>query len=459
MAPLPASSKSMLQKQLESISSERFIHYDLGRFTAALKHVGNPEKIVKTLVVAGTNGKGTTTLYLSSMLRENGFEVGTYLSPHLQCPSERLLHNLEPIAEEAMLALVEEYRETAAQFRLTYFEYLTLLCFIWAKRARLDFLVLEVGLGGRLDATNVTRPIASVITNIDWDHQQYLGNTLEAIFREKFAVVPPEGLCFTGIRQRQLAELLVKECDAIDTIYYFASELKTEVQAVDWKGQLCTINQYPVTLSCPSPGALESAALAFLTARIVFPRFSLESLQRGLASVKAPGRFELVQEEPRVILSGDHNPAGIDCLERTLKAIPRRGRLKIICAFSPDKPFTDMYARLKTMADEIHLTVVSDLRERLPSDYFTLAEVEENARECVERVVRESSREDTVLVTGSLYLIGEVRGLWRKRADFLTAPRLTPGQTSETKDASNAARPRIREVEQTPVRSVLDGAP
>lgn len=184
-------SNARVQAKLETISNERFIHYDLERFQTALNAVGNPQKAVKTLIVSGTNGKGTTTLLLSSAIMETGAKVGTYLSPHLQTPNERLLYNLAPIGSAEFEALIDEMMPTANKFRLTYFEFLTLLAFVWARKRALDFLILEVGLGGRLDATNVSNPIASLITNIDWDHQAYLGNTLEEIFREKFAVVRP----------------------------------------------------------------------------------------------------------------------------------------------------------------------------------------------------------------------------------------------------------------------------
>lgn len=451
---------STLQEKLEGISNERVIHYSLDRFHSVLNAVGNPEKSVKTMVTAGTNGKGTTSLLLSSAIEASGARVGTYLSPHLQSPNERLLHNLVPVEEAEFEALVDEFKPLADKFRLTYFEFLTLVAFLWAQRAELDFLVLEVGLGGRLDATNVTTPIASLITNIDWDHQQWLGDSLEAIFNEKFAVVPPESLCFTGIKQRKLGEELIRRCDAIDTIYYFTRELRVvEGISRDWFGQSFSINGFPFSSVCPTPGAVQSTLLAYLAARIVFPKLSVPQLQEAFARVKNPGRFEVVQEDPLVILSGDHNPAGVECLLQTLEQLPKKGDLRILCAFSPDKPFQAMFERLKNVASEITLTIIPRLRDALPASYFEMAKVHYDPVEALESLILRSGKDDVVLVTGSLYLVGEVRSLWKRRADFLTNPKLHHLPAVSKSDVPNPTTPRQEEVPQTNAPTSRGAAP
>ncbi len=203
---------SNLEAFLEQIGSERLIDYSLERFRSALQAVQNPERDAKTIVIAGTNGKGTVSLLLSNALREAGFKVGTYLSPHLQQPNERFLDGLRPERESELLRLAKEHWEISKQYRLTYFEFLTLLCFAWASRKKFDFLVLEVGLGGRLDATNVTTPLACAITTIDLDHQEYLGNTVEKILEEKMGILRAGSPVFSGITQSSLRSRLDQRC-------------------------------------------------------------------------------------------------------------------------------------------------------------------------------------------------------------------------------------------------------
>ncbi len=192
---------SELENLLGERGGERRINYALDRFRKALESVGNPERDVYTIVTSGTNGKGTTSLYLSAALRTAGFEVMTYLSPHLQHPTERFLLNMVPIAEDELTELALEYRKTGNAYELSYFEYLTLLVFVWARKRRPQFLILEAGLGGRLDATNVTDPIACLLTNVGFDHMEYLGDTLEQILEEKLGTLRHESLFFTGVRR------------------------------------------------------------------------------------------------------------------------------------------------------------------------------------------------------------------------------------------------------------------
>jgi len=406
-----------LEKILEALGGERRIDYSLNRFQRALASIGNPEKNVQTLVIAGTNGKGTVSLLLSSALREAGFSVGTYLSPHLQAVQERFLHNLTPIKEAPLDALAVELEPVAKSHDLTYFEFLTLIHYVWSSREGFDFNVMECGLGGRLDATNVNDPIATVITNISYDHQEYLGDTLEKILEEKMGVLRPEALLFTGVREKALLERIDQRCLELDAIPYFAKEIQTKITGIFPDRQTVTFNDYPFTLSNPSQTAVENASLAFLLMRIVFPKIPMEILHQAFAQVKNPGRMETVQENPRVILSGDHNPAGIASLIETLE---RSGihRPKIICAFSPDKPHAEMYRSLAEISGEITLTSVPRLRDKMPAAYFELGPYVENPVQAVEQVLGRAQPSDTLVITGSLYLIGEVRGLWRETAVF-----------------------------------------
>lgn len=406
-----------LETLLESLGGEKRINYALDHFKSALKSVGNPEKAVKSILIGGTNGKGTTTLLVSQALKTEGLKVSTYLSPHLQSPTERILNNLTPIPEQELLDLALEFEPTARKFNLTYFEYLTLLFFVQAKRIKSDFSVIEVGLGGRLDSTNVVEPIASVLTNVSFDHQAILGNSLEAILTEKLGIIRPKGLLFTGINDSKLRKMIESRCSELGVVFRYSTEVQTEITKVTWGGQEVTLNGTPFFLTNPSPGTIANAALAFLSLRNIFPKMTLSTIQEGFRNTKTPGRFETVKLNPRVVLSGDHNPAGVECLKETLKSMSS-GRLLTICGFSPDKPYQEMFKQLKTISDEILLTQIPRLKEQTTMEYQTMGEFEPEATRAVERMLAKMSPSDTLLITGSLYLVGELRKLWADKVTF-----------------------------------------
>jgi len=438
----------LLDSLLEARGGERRINYALDRFRAALKHIGNPERDVYTVVISGTNGKGSTALLVSSALVCAGFRVGTYLSPHLQSPVERFLLNLNPIEESELTELALEFEKVAEQFELSYFEFLTLLNFVWVKRKAVDFCVLEVGLGGRLDATNVTDPLACAVTNIDFDHEEYLGKTLEAILDEKLGIIPPEGLLFTGIAQEKLRRLIEKKCEVLDAIYYYAGELRTLTKRREWAGQDISINGFPFQLSNPSVGTAENATLAFLLLRIVFPKIEVETIQHAFEMVGTPGRMEVVQDNPRVVLSGDHNPGGLRCLLSTLEQL-RAESLRTLCAFSPDKPYKEMFKSLQSISTQIELTEISKHKNKFSKDYYQMGNFIPNPLQAVEQAVKKLSPQDTLLITGSLYLVGEVRKLWHSKTRFWKGSPATGKPSFAKQGASSPAKPRTREATQS----------
>lgn len=407
-----------LERLLETLGGEKRMNYALEHFKEALKSVGSPEKSVKSILIGGTNGKGTTTLFISQALKHHGLTVTTFLSPHLQSPTERILNQLIPIKTSQLLALAEEFKPTADKFALTYFEYLTLLFFIQAKRGNFDFAVVEVGLGGRLDCTNVTDPIATLLTNVSFDHQALLGNTLESILKEKLGTLRKESLLFTGVTEPALRGILEKKCEELDAVFYYSSEIRTEKRSVTVDGQEVLLNGYPFYLNNPSPGTVLNASLAFLMLRIVFPIIPISTLQEAFRKTKTPGRFEVIHPNPRVILSGDHNPAGIECLKETLKEVKNQGKLLTLCAFSPDKPYLEMYQELSHLSDRILLTQVPRLKDKTSDAYKAMGEFEPEAHLAVEKLLAEMRPNDTLLITGSLYLVGELRKIWKERVEF-----------------------------------------
>lgn len=403
--------KNPLLKILERLGGESRIHYSLDHFTEALRAAGSPEKTVKTIVIAGTNGKGTVSLLVSAALKAAGYRVGTYLSPHLESPMERFLDNGVPVSLEVLSALAEKYEALAEAHRLTYFEFLTLLCFVWAGDQEFDYLVLEVGLGGRLDATNVTNPLATAITTIDWDHQKFLGNTLEAILEEKMGILRTGVPVFSSVRLPSLRARLDARCSELATQATYGWQTPCHREAVYWEGQRAVIDGHPFTLRNCTPGFLENAVLAYRLLRDTFADLPVERIQKAFSETLNPGRMEVVQDNPRVVFSGDHNPAGIECLIQTLQALNTRPR--ILCGFSPDKPHAELIARLKTVASDILLTQIPRFEHQMPPNYSEALPFIQDPHSAFAEMLSRCRKEDTLVVTGSLYLVGELKGAGR----------------------------------------------
>ncbi|MBI1861782.1 MAG: hypothetical protein HYR96_12780 [Deltaproteobacteria bacterium] len=394
--------ESTLGAILASLGGETRIDLGLDRFRVALAQVGNPEKNVQTIVIAGTNGKGTTTLFVSNALKRAGLRVGTYLSPHLVSLNERFLCDMKPVSMEELDRLGRSLREYGRD--LTYFEFLTLIYFVWAAEAGVEISVLEVGLGGRLDATNVTEPLATAITNIDLEHQAYLGNTREMILREKLGIIRVGVPLFTGLSD----PALIAQCErAVSPVI---RNQTTPHRCLDrtWDGQQVEIDGNPFQLRNPSVGTLENATLAYSILRARSVEVSL--IQSAFAEVTTPGRFEVVPGAPRIILSGDHNPHGLQSLFETLDDLPPT-RLHTLCAFSLDKPYADMYAQLAKHSEVILLTSLSRHAGKTPATYKTLGPFEPDPVSAFESLRQSTLPEATLLVTGSLYLVGIIRNL------------------------------------------------
>ncbi len=397
---------------LEQLGGEKRIHYSLENLLGALKEAGHPEKTVKSLVIAGTNGKGSTTLFISEALKAHGARVATYLSPHLQHLRERFQDGLRPWSVERLSGHVEALAPLAQKWKLSYFEFLTLIFFWDSAQTHPDFNILEVGMGGRLDATNVTEPKGVVLTNISWDHAEYLGNTLEKILVEKMGVLRSGVPVVSGLQEPTLREILQKECERVSSPLYFTDSVPRKVLRKSWEGQEVLIDGHNFFLKNPSGGALENAVTAYLFLRKVFPEIPVSTLQLAFRSMVNPGRLEIVQENPRIILSGDHNVAGMKTLTDTLLELGAKN-LYVLCGFGPDKEASQMIQALLPFSKELLLTRVPRARGEYDEKYQSLANYEEDPAKAFRELLKKLTPQDTLLVTGSLYLVGDLRGLFR----------------------------------------------
>lgn len=403
--------------------------------------LGDPQAGIPFIHVAGTNGKGSTAAMLDAIFRAAGYRTGLYTSPHLLSFTERIRVNGEPIIEAEIVALTEELKTLcAAHFALettaptgdrlphpTFFELTTAMAFLHFRRRAVDAAVVEVGLGGRLDATNVIEPRVAVITNIALEHEQYLGRTLAEIAGEKAGIVKARVPIVTAARgdaleviRRRAAELQAPVVCAPEAYRWAVRESGLAGQTVDLEGPRRRYEA--LRLALPGRHQVENAVLAVAAAEAAQEQgFALDTaaIRRGLAQVAWPGRLQVVRGRPRIILDGAHNPAGTGALA-TFLAEHRAalGRLVLVFGVLQDKDWANMLRVLAPLADQIILTQPPGERGADPTALLPSAQRQARATVVAnpERALaqaREAARaEDTIVVAGSLYTVaGALRAL------------------------------------------------
>ncbi|HTA95821.1 MAG TPA: folylpolyglutamate synthase/dihydrofolate synthase family protein [Verrucomicrobiae bacterium] len=373
---------------------------------------GNPQTQLRFIHVAGTNGKGSTCAMLESIYRAAGLRVGLFTSPHLVSFRERIQVNRQLIPENELVRLVEEIQPLLKQFpadnHLTLFEVVTVMALKFIAEQECDLVIWETGLGGRLDATNIVTPLASVITNIAFDHQQWLGDTLEKIAAEKAGIIKPGIPVVTA----------TDEPSALAVIEKIAWEKNAPLKIV---------SQLAGSLAPPLPGDHQklNAALALATVEVLQKQIPIteEKIREGLANVNWPGRLQLIEkpEGQKILLDGAHNVAGAKVLHEALeKNFPTKERTLILGVLQ-DKNWREICEVLAPLAAKIFVVPVASERTANPKD---LAEICRTANPAAEIFVCGSLKEawekigsrgrsphqNLVVVTGSLYLVGEALG-------------------------------------------------
>ncbi len=385
-----------------------------------LRRAGNPEKDLKFIHLAGTNGKGSTGAMLECALRSAGFTTGFYSSPHLLDVRERFRVNGLAVTQADFDTLSGELEALTRQGgSFTYFEFATVLALMLFARAGVDIVIWETGMGGRLDATNTVTPLTSVITNIALDHQTYLGNTIAAIAAEKAGIIKPGVPVFCGEMAPEAFAVIKARADelgapCIQAVY----EEKSACRYQECGGRLCQIfscGGFEVTL--PLPGAMQrrnfALVLAVLRALADKLQFELPEAIRGIARVRWPGRCQLLSE--RLIVDGGHNPDGLRALCEALTEIWPQEKFTVVFAGFQDKDVAGSLALIAPVAAQFFCVPLHESgRAGIPPEELAAmaeahsipARVFDTAREAVETALAQSS--GMVLAAGSLYLAGEV---------------------------------------------------
>lgn len=400
----------------------------LERIEALLAAIGNPERAFRIVQVGGTNGKGSVSAMLAAILEAVGRRVGLYTSPHLCDFRERIRVNGRLISEADVVDGVEAIGTLVARLDATMFEAATALALDHFARENVEIAVLEVGLGGRLDATTVGEPEVEVLSRIDYDHQAYLGSTLTEIAREKAAIIRG-GVAFAARQEPEAEEVLVGRAAEVGvplalegrdlrvTVGGFALDgQRLDLSGPDWRLEDVRFS----LLGVFQPG---NALLAAAAARQVGA--SEEAIRRGLGTVDWPGRFQILQGDPLVILDGAHNPGGARALAASLRAYVPGRALTLVVGTSADKDQAGILAALAPLASRLILTAYGSpraappdaLRALLPASQARV-EIAGSLEEALSLAMAEP-RTPVICVAGSLYLVGEALALARERQDSL----------------------------------------
>jgi dihydrofolate synthase/folylpolyglutamate synthase len=425
---------------------QRFgIKLGLANITTLLKHLGNPQEGLSAVHIAGSNGKGSTAAFLTSMLRQAGFKVGLYTSPHLVDFSERIQVQGVPIATEKVVRFTEYIREVVEKLikngeirltadssappkevdpekaTITFFEFTTAMAFLHFREAQTEVVVLETGLGGRLDATNVIDPMLSLITPISLEHQQYLGKTLVQIAAEKAGIIKPRRPALTSAHQPRVVALLRQRCrDLNSPLYVWGKDFTAKQQApqvIDFNGRVHRWQGLRLGLS--GGHQMVNASLALAAAELLMEsglNLQEDQVRRGCEQARWPGRLERVGQNPGILLDGAHNPAATRVLKKALQeGFPRR-RLISVVGIMADKDIPRMLADIIPPSDLIILTRPKMDRAASLEHLRQLASVfQKPLLECadvsqaLDQAVAMAGGGDLVLVTGSLFTVGEAR--------------------------------------------------
>jgi len=418
----------------------------LERVKEFLSLIGNPQHSLRCLHVAGTKGKGSTCIFISHILREAGYKVGLYTSPHLSDFRERI-RILTPIAKyprsnidfEGMISKndvaritsrlkpeINRYNRFSKYGPLSFFEVYTTLGFLYFKEQKVDFLVLETGLGGRLDATNTVCPLVCIITPVSYEHTQKLGHTLKEIAGEKAgiiksyqsSVVSLQPVVITAPQEIEAMRVIRRKCrqkkarlyEVGKQIVYHKAKSDFWIQGIHDKYSHLKINligEHQLINSSAAVGAIE-------TLRSYNVNVGIESIKRGLYNARWPGRCEIIAKSPLVLLDGAQNVASVRALKKAIEDNFKYKRLILILGISSDKDIKGICRELNSLADEIILTRANNPRACTPRAlvkyfYHKPVYLTGNTREAKTTALSIARLTDLILVTGSLFVVGEFR--------------------------------------------------
>jgi dihydrofolate synthase/folylpolyglutamate synthase len=403
----------------------------LARMEWMMKKLGHPETKLPSVHVAGTNGKGSTVTYLRNILQASGLKVGTFTSPFFERFNERISINGEPIADEDLVKglneiypLIKELEETDLGSP-TEFEIITMLAFYhFAHTQEVDMVIFEVGLGGRLDSTNVIEPVLSVITNIGYDHTQLLGNSLAEIAFEKAGIMKDHTPVICAVQQPEGVKVMNnRAAETNSKIWWWGTDFKsTWIKSFD-RGEVFSYkspyeNESSYTINMIGKHQVTNASLAIRAAEFLKDRMKWPidhvSIQNGLEKAYWPGRLEVLSENPVILLDGAHNAEGMASFTEVIKQRYPNKYKTIFYTSMADKPLNEMVKQVGTLADELILVEFDFARAAKSKDLFSLhphhnKKISLDWKKDLRKKIISQNKEEVILITGSLYFLSEVK--------------------------------------------------
>ncbi|MFW2489038.1 bifunctional folylpolyglutamate synthase/dihydrofolate synthase [Clostridium chromiireducens] len=407
-------------------------NYGLERTLRILELLGNPQKKLKLIHIAGTNGKGSTTAMISKMLRGFGYKVGMYTSPYLQEFEERIQINGENINKSVLVKLLEEVKRAIDKVveegyeHPTEFEIITALMFLHFYKEEVDYGVIEVGLGGRLDSTNVLTPIVSVITSISFDHTNILGNNLKDIAKEKAGI----------IKENKPVILYPQEQEVEEVVSRVAREKNSKVfNVIKESGKLIDINYedfnqivevkterntYNINFPLLGEHQILNLSVAINAIEVLCDEEKIEIdrniIEKSLEDVKWIGRLEVLSKKPSIVIDGAHNIDGIKALRKNISKYFKFNKIYLLLGILADKQVKEMIEVITPIAEKVYALTPHSERAELSEDlkkeilkYNPNTIAIENYEEAFSLVLKEVGEQDLILISGSLYMIGDMR--------------------------------------------------
>ncbi len=404
-------------------------NYDLRRVEELLARLGNPHLAARSVHITGTNGKGSTAAMVASALTLSGYITGLYTSPHLHTWRERVRVNGELISEEEFITLVERLKpeveavnQKATYGRLTTFELVTTLAYAYFELKRADFQVLEVGLGGKFDATNVIQPEVCLITSVSFDHTDVLGNSLPEIAAEKAGIIKPGSIVVTSPQPSEVARVIEETCLGCEVeLVRVGSDVTWQSLSADFDRQLFRVRgrlgSYELSIPFLGRHQLDNAATAVAALEVLAEKgfgISRESIVDGLARVSWPGRLQILGHHPLLVVDGAHNPDSARRLRQSLEQYFEFDRAILIIGTSSDKDVAGIVSELTPLFDRVIVTRTRHPRAMAPPSIVAEfrrhgieAQVAEAIPEALSLALNIAGTQDLVCATGSLFVVGE----------------------------------------------------
>lgn len=385
---------------------------DLSRINLALEILGNPEENMKIIHVAGTNGKGSTVSYIKNILIEANYNVGSFVSPYVVCFNERISYNYGYISDADLILYTNTIYELSElmikeyNMHLTFFEVVTLIGICYFYAMKVDYVILEVGLGGLLDATNFCNAVCSVITNIGFDHMAQLGKTREEIALNKLGIVKEGNHLITTVDEELYPLFLDYVNEKNATMDYINPN---DIIVYDTEYTTFTYDNIDYELSMIGLHQAYNASLAIAVINYIDPLIDVKTIKKGLLNTLWPGRLEIVQRKPRIILDGGHNIDGISALCKTIDHIYKNPIIVFACL--KDKETDKMVNLLKDHCKKIIITQIDYHRAMDANTLFNEFEYDDKILEpdYKKAIDLGKSFNETLIITGSLYFISRAR--------------------------------------------------